>query len=341
MIKPFVKLQELRRRIYRKAKAEKTWRFWGLYVHVTRAETLRMAYREARTNDGAPGLDGMSFEDIEAQGVEKFLAAIRQELLTGTYQPTKNRRVEIPKGNGKTRKLGIPTIKDRVVQGAVKLILEPIFEADFHISSFAYRPRRTAHQALDRVVHGLVQGLTQVIDVDLKSYFDKIRHDLLLRKLAMRIQDPAILHLVKQILKANGKRGVPQGGVLSPLLANLYLNDLDKAMEEEMVKRRREGKWERVIYTRYADDMIILVDGYPQWQPHGAVIKRRLEEELKKVDVEVNDEKTRVVDYARGGSFGFLGFDLREGRNRFGKRFVLRTPMRKKPSDLVRRGGGF
>jgi RNA-directed DNA polymerase len=339
MIKPFVDLQELRRRIYRKAKAEKTWRFWGLYVHVTRAETLRMAYREARTNDGAPGLDGMSFEDIEAQGVEKFLAAIRQELLTGTYQPTKNRRVEIPKGNGKTRKLGIPTIKDRVVQGAVKLILEPIFEADFHISSFAYRPRRTAHQALDRVVHGLVQGLTQVIDVDLKSYFDNIRHHLLLRKLAKRIQDPAILHLVKQILKANGKRGVPQGGVLSPLLANLYLNDLDKAMEEEMVKRRREGKWERVIYTRYADDMIILVDGYRQWQPHVAVIKRRLAEELEKVDVEVNDEKTRIVDYASGGSFGFLGFDLREGRNRFGKRFVLRTPMRKKQSELVRRVG--
>jgi RNA-directed DNA polymerase len=339
MIKPFVDLQELRRRIYRKAKAERTWRFWGLYVHVTRVETLSMAYREARTNDGAPGLDGMSFEDIEARGVEKFLAAIRQELLTGTYQPTKNRRVEIPKGNGKTRKLGIPTIKDRVVQGAVKLILEPIFEADFHVSSFAYRPRRTAHQALDRVVHGLVQGLTQVIDVDLKSYFDNIRHHLLLRKLAKRIQDPAILHLVKQILKANGKRGVPQGGVLSPLLANLYLNDLDKAMEEEMVKRRREGKWERVIYTRYADDMIILVDGYRQWQPHVAVIKRRLAEELKKVDVEVNDEKTRIVDYASGGSFGFLGFDLREGRNRFGKRFVLRTPMRKKQSELVRRVG--
>jgi RNA-directed DNA polymerase len=339
MIKPFVDLQELRRRIYRKAKAEKTWRFWGLYVHVTRAETLRVAYREAKANDGAPGLDGMSFEDIEAQGVEKFLAAIRQELLTGTYQPTRNRRVEIPKGSGKTRKLGIPTIKDRVVQGALKLILEPIFEADFHISSFAYRPRRTAHQALDRVVHGLVQGLTQVIDVDLKGYFDNIRHHLLLLKLAMRIEDPAILHLVKQILKANGKRGVPQGGVLSPLLANLYLNDLDKAMEEEMVKRRREGKWERVIYTRYADDMVVLVDGYPQWRPDVAMIRERLEEELKKVGVEINEEKTRVVDYASGGSFGFLGFDLREGCNRFGKRFVLRTPMRKKQSELIKRVG--
>jgi RNA-directed DNA polymerase len=339
MTKPSINLQELRRRIYRKAKAEKTWRFWGLYVHVTRAETLREAYREAKANDGAPGLDGVSFEDIEAQGVEKFLAAIRQELLTGTYQPTKNRRVEIPKGNGKTRKLGIPTIKDRVVQGAVKLILEPIFEADFHISSFAYRLRRTAHQALDRVVHGLVQGLTQVIDVDLKGYFDNIRHHLLLRKLAMRIEHPAILHLVKQILKANGKRGVPQGGVLSPLLANLYLNDLDKAMEEEMVKRRREGKWERVIYTRYADDMVVLVDGYPQWRPHVAMIRKRLQEELKKIDVEINEEKTQVVDYASGGSFGFLGFDLREGRNRFGKRFVLRTPMRRKQSDLIKRVG--
>jgi RNA-directed DNA polymerase len=339
MIKPTVNLQELRRRIYRKAKAEKTRRFWGLYVHVCKSETLRAAYQGAKANDGTPGIDGESFQSIEARGVEKFLSAIREELLARTYKPSKNRRVEIPKGNGKTRRLGIPTIKDRVVQGAVKLILEGIFEADFHRSSFAYRPKRTAHQALDRVVHGLVQGLTRVIDVDLKSYFDNIRHHLLLRKLAMRVKDPAILHLVKQILKANGKKGVPQGGVLSPLLANLYLNEVDQAMEEEMDKRRREGRWERVVYTRYADDMVILVDGYPQWQPHVGMIQKRLDEELKKVAIEINEEKTRMVDFGSGESFGFLGFDLRAGRNRLGKRFVLRTPMRKKQSDLIRRVG--
>lgn len=337
MTKPSINLQELRRRIYRKAKAEKQWRFWGLYVHVCKMESLRAAYQEAKANDGAPGLDGESFEFIETQGVEKFLTAIREELLSRSYNPRKNRRVDILKGNGKTRRLGIPTIKDRVIQGAVKLILEPIFEADFHQSSFAYRPRRTAHQALDRVVHGLVQGLTRVLDVDLKSYFDNVRHHLLLQKLAKRVIDPEVLNLVKQILKANGKKGVPQGGVLSPLLANLYLNELDHGMEEEMGKRRREGRWERVVYTRYADDMVVLVDGYPQWQPHVAMIEKRLEEELRKVQIEVNEEKTRVVDFGNGGSFGFLGFDFRAGRNRFGKRFVLRTPMRKKQSELIKR----
>jgi RNA-directed DNA polymerase len=339
MIKPSINLQELRRRIYRKAKAEKQWRFWGLYGHVCKLETLRAAYQAAKANDGTAGIDGESFSSIEARGVEKFLNEIAQELLAGTYKPSKNRRVEIPKGNGQTRTLGIPTIKDRVVQGAVKLILEAIFEADFHKSSFGYRPKRTAHQALDRVVHGLVQGLTRVIDVDLKSYFDNIRHHLLLQKLAKRVQDPKVLHLVKQILKANGKRGVPQGGVLSPLLANLYLNELDQAMEEEMVKRRRAEKWERVIYTRYADDMVVLVDGYPQWQPHVGMIQKRLEQELRKVEIQINEEKTRVVDFARGGSFGFLGFDLRAGCNRLGKRFVLRTPKKKKQSELLRRVG--
>src|SRR5262245_19232433 len=336
MIKPSVNLQELRRKIYRKAKAEKRWRFWGLYAHVTKMETLRAAYREAKTNDGSPGLDGESFQSIEIRGVEEFLGEIQREFLSGTYSPSKNRRVEKPKSNGKTRRLGIPTIKDRVIQGAVKLILEPIFEADFYASSFGYRPKRTAHQALDRVVHGLVQGLTEVIDVDLKSYFDNVRHHLLLQKLAKRVQDSKVLHLVKQILKANGEQGVPHGGVLAPLVANVYLNELDQAMEEEMAKRRRAQRWERVVYTRYADDMVILVDGYPQWQPHIAMIQRRLGQELRKVEIDVNEEKTKVVDFGGGGSFGFLGFDFRAGRNRFGKQFVLRTPMRKKQSELVK-----
>ena len=337
MIKPSINLQELRRRIYRKAKAERQWRFWGLYVHVCKMETLRAAYQQAETNDGTPGIDGESFQTIETKGVEKFLEGIGQELLERSYQPTRNRRVEIPKGNGKTRRLGIPTIKDRVVQGAVKLILEAILEADFYPSSFAYRPRRTAHQALDRVVHGLVQGLTRVLDVDLKSYFDNIRHHLLLQKLAQRVQDPEILRLVKQIIKANGNKGIPQGGVLWPLLANLYLNEVDQAMAEEAAKRRREGRWERVVYTRYADDMVILVDGYPQWRAHVEMIHKRLSQELEKVAIEINKEKTRVVELASGGSFGFLGFDLREGRNRLGKRFVLRTPKKKKQCELLRR----
>ena len=339
MIKPSITLQELRRRIYRKAKAEKQWRFWGLYVHVCKIETLRVAYREAKANDGAPGIDGVSFESIEVQGVENFLENIQKELVARTYRPTKNRRIEIPKGGGKTRRLGIPTIKDRIVEGAVKLILEPMFEADFNESLFSYRPKRTAHQALDRVVHGLVRGLTQVIDIDLKSYFDNIRHHIVLLKLSKRVEDPQLLHLVKQILKAKGKRGVAQGGVLSPLLANLYLNELDEVMAEEMEKRRREGKWERVIYTRYADDMVVLIDGHPRWQPPIDEIRKRLEAELKKVEVEINEEKTRVVDVKEGGSFGFLGFDLREARNRLGKRFILRTPKKKKQSELLRRVG--
>jgi len=339
MIKPSITLQELRRRIYRKAKAEKQWRFWGLYVHVCKMETLRAAYREAKANHGAPGIDGVSFESIEVQGVENFLENIQKELVARTYRPTKNRRIEIPKGGGKTRRLGIPTIKDRIVEGAVKLILEPIFEADFNESLFSYRPKRTAHQALDRVVHGLVRGLTQVIDIDLKSYFDNIRHHIVLLKLSKRVEDPQLLHLVKQILKAKGKRGVAQGGVLSPLLANLYLNELDEVMAEEMEKRRREGKWERVIYTRYADDMVVLIDGHPRWQPPIDEIRKRLEAELKKVEVEINEEKTRVVDVKDGGSFGFLGFDLREARNRLGKRFILRTPKKKKQSELLRRVG--
>ena len=232
MTKASVNLQDLRRRIYVKAKADTTWRFWGMYVHVCKMETLREAYALAQNNDGAPGSDGVTFAAIEAQGVEGFLERIRDELVQHTYMPLLARRQEIPKDGGKVRVLSIPAIRDRVVQGALKLVLEPIFEADFQPGSFGYRPKRTAHEAVDRVARAIVQQKTRVIDIDLRSYFDNVRHDRLLAKVARRVDDADVMRLLKIILKANGQRGVPQGGVISPLLSNLYLTEVDGMLEQ-------------------------------------------------------------------------------------------------------------
>ena len=180
MTKASGSLQDLRRGIYVKAKAEPSWRFWGLYVHVCKMETLQEAYAMAKKNNGAPGIDGVTFEAIEAQGAEQFIEQIRNELTERTYVPLRARRKEIPKDGGKVRVLSIPAIRDRVVQGALKLILEPIFEADFQPGSYGYRPKRTAHQAVDRVAGAIVQQKTCVIDLDLRAYFDTVRHHLLL-----------------------------------------------------------------------------------------------------------------------------------------------------------------
>src|SRR6516225_12404369 len=231
MIKAPIKLQDLRRRLYVKAKAEPSWRFWGLYVHVCKRETLLEAYRLAKLNDGAPGIDGVTFEAIEAEGVEEFLEQLRKELEQHTYRPLRVRTVGIPKANGGTRQLSIPAIRDRVVQGALKLILEPIFEADFQPGSFGYRPKRSAHEAVDRVARAIVQHKTRVIDIDLRSYFDNVRHDRLLAKVAQRVDDDDVMRLLKIMLKANGRCGVPQGGVISPLLSNLYLTEVDRMLE--------------------------------------------------------------------------------------------------------------
>src|SRR5881628_934166 len=276
-----VSLQDLRRRIYVTAKADKTKRFWGLYVHVAKLETLRAAYDLAKRNNGAPGIDGVTFAAIEAGGVEALLVQLRAELVSRAYRPLRNRRVEIPKRGGKVRVLGIPAIRDRVVQGALKLILEPIFEADFCDGSYGYRPRRTAHAAVARVTKAIAYGKTRVIDVDLAAYFDTVRHDLLLGKVARRVQDGEILHLLALMLQASGKRGVPQGGVISPLLANVYLTEVD-AMLERATTVTQEGTHTRIEYARYADDLVILVDGYCR---HDWLLKaadRRLREELVK-----------------------------------------------------------
>lgn len=331
-----VGLQDLRRRIYIKAKAEKHWRGWGLYVHVCKRETLREAYKMAKQNNGAPGIDGVTFETIEKGGVEGFLTGIREELLTGTYQPMRNRRKEIPKGDGKVRVLGIPSIRERVVQGALKLILEPIFEADFRDGSYGYRPKRTAHQAVNRVMIAVIENKTKVIDVDLKSYFDNVRHDLLLKQVARRVNDDDVMRLLKLILKASGKSGVPQGGVISPLLANLYLNEVDEMLERAREKTR-EGQYTHIEYARFADDLVILVDGYRRWEGLKKAVAERLLEELAKLKVEVNREKSRVVDLTRGDSFSFLGFDLRRCRTLSGKEGVLCTPRMKARTALLQK----
>jgi RNA-directed DNA polymerase len=260
MIKAPISLQDLRRSLYVKAKAEPTWRFWGLYVHICRMETLYEAYQMAKNNDGAPGIDGVTFESIEESGVESFLRQIRDELLTNTYRPTPVRKKEIPKDGGhKVRVLSIPAIRDRVVQGALKLILEPIFEADFQPGSYGYRPKRTAQQAVTRVAKAIVESKTRIIDLDLRAYFDNVRQDLLLAKVARRIQDAAVMRLLKQILKSTGKKGVPQGGVISPLLSNLYLTEVDR-MLEKAIETTRRGPYTHVQYARFADDMVILID---------------------------------------------------------------------------------
>jgi len=336
MTKTSESLQELRRKIYNKAKAEKDWKFWGLYCHICKKEILHEAYRLAKANNGAPGIDGIGFKDIEVGEVEGYLEEIRQELLSRTYKPMPNRRVEIPKGPGKTRTLGIPTIKDRVVQGALKLILEPIFEADFKDCSYGYRPKRSAHQAVDRVTAGILHGLTRVVDVDLSGYFDNIRHHILLAKVAQRIQDDEIMHLLKLILKANGKKGVPQGGIISPLLSNLYLDVVDEMMMKARAVSRRNGYY-NLDFIRSADDMVVLVHGHPNEDWLLERVRKRLKEELDKLQVQMNEEKTKEEDLKEGGSFSFLGFDIRLNRNRKGKHYVSKTPRKKKRQEIVKR----
>src|SRR5450432_3953280 len=311
MTKASIDLQDLRRRIYVKAKAEPSWRFWGLYVHVCKMETLRAAYEMAKKNDGAPGIDGVTFEAIETQGVEALLEQLRDELIGRTYQPLPARRQEIPKDGGKVRVLSIPAIRDRVVQGALKLILEPIFEADFQPGSYGYRRKRTAHQAVNRVAQAIVEGKTRIIDIDLRAYFDNVQHYLLLEKVARRVQDDEVMHLLKMMLKVTGEKGVPQGGVISPLLSNLYLTEVDRMLEKAIATTRR-GKYTYVQYARFADDMVILIDAHPRHDWLMRAVDKRLREELAKLRVEINEDKSRMVDLKRkDGGFTFLGFEYR------------------------------
>ena len=335
MTKPPISFQDLRRKLYVKAKVEPSWRFWGLYVHVCKHETLHEAYRLAKANNGAPGIDGVTFEAIEASGLEAFIDQLHQELVERTYCPLRLRKVAIPKEGGGSRGLSIPTIRDRVVQGALKLILEPIFDADFQPGSFGYRPKKSAQDAIRRVSEAILTGKTYVIDLDLRSYFDTVRHHIVLGKVAGRINDDKVMHLLKLVLKASGKRGVPQGGVISPLLSNVYLNEVDKMLERaKTVTRYRQ--WTVVEYARFADDMVVLVNAHPKQRWLRVAVEKRLRAELGKLEVEVNEDKSHRVDLLQGEGFGFLGFEFRRVRSRSGRWMPLCRPQTKKRTALLR-----
>ena len=315
------KIRTLQRKLYAKAKQESGYRFYALYDKVYRAELLQHAYNLARSNKGSPGIDGVSFAALEAEeGVEQFLAGLAEEVKSRTYQPMPVRRVMIPKPDGTQRPLGIPTIRDRVMQMAVKLIIEPIFEADFCDCSYGFRPKRSAHNAIDDVADALHKGRCHVIDADLSKYFDTIPHGKLMAVVAERIADGGILGLIKQWLKApvvekgkNGKErisggkgnrhGTPQGGVISPLLANLYLHLVDRIW----VRHSLEEKYSARL-VRYADDMVLLCAKGTE-RPLST-----LKYLLERLGLKLNETKTQTVNAWTQG-FDFLGYEIRMRRS--------------------------
>jgi len=329
MTKPTISLQELRSRIGHRAKSAPTHRFWGLCSHLTKPSTLEAAYLEARRNGGAPGADGLTFEEIEEKGRREFLMELAEELQEDRYVPRPYRRREIPKEGGKVRVISIPSIRDRVVQGAIRLILEPIFEADFSSHSYGARPSRSAHQAVDEVRKGMNFRKHLAVDVDLKAFFDSIRHDRTLEKVARRIQDGRVLRLVKQFLKRTGERGIPQGSPLSPLLANVMLNDLDHAL----------GKGKGYLtYVRYLDDMVVLTFNSKKGRRWAERALERIREEAGAIGVELNKEKTRTVLMTEKGSmFAFLGFEFRwKPQSATAKAYAHTSPRKKKIIEVLR-----
>jgi RNA-directed DNA polymerase len=335
------RVERLRKKLYEKAKREPDFRFYSLYDKVCWIETLERAYRQAKANAGAAGVDGVRFEDIEAYGVERWLAELRQELVEETYRAHPVRRVMIPKPGGGERPLGIPTIRDRVAQTAVVLILEPIFEADYEDNVYAYRPERSAHDALAEVRKRLYEGQQHVVDADVTQYFDTIPHAELLQSVARRVADGKILHLLKLWLKSpveerdergnrrmiggkKSKQGTPQGGVISPLLANIYINRLLRHW-------RKTGACERLgRIVSYADDFVILCASRRQAEASLLQVSRWLE----KLGLTIHPTKTRLC-CAREESFDFLGYTFGPARHwRTGKRHITAQPSKKAQKRL-------
>jgi group II intron reverse transcriptase/maturase len=330
------KVRELQIALYRKAKASPKYRFWSLYGELLRPDVLARALKTQRRNGGEVGVDGQSLAAIHASPEvrQQWLDRLREELRTKTYRPSPVLRALIPKSGGGERALGIPTVKDRVVQTALCLVLMPIFEADFHPRSYGYRPKRQAHQAIAEIQKAVQQGYVEIIDADLSKYFDTIPHRGLLRAVARRVSDGSVLRLVNSWLRApvveegkDGKRrilpnrcGTPQGGVISPLLANLYLNPLDHGVNDTTAGRAR--------MVRYADDFVIACA-----PGHGGGVQMRLKRWLAAKGLKLNEVKTRRVDIRQTG-INFLSFNLTWRKSFRGRGYLHAQPSQQSRRDL-------
>ncbi len=336
------RIETLQRKLYQKAKQEPDFRFYSLYDKICRIDILQHSYDRVEANRGGPGIDGITFQQVSREGEGKFLIKLKKELEDKTYKADPVKRVMIPKSNGGERPLGIPTIRDRVVQMATKLILEPIFEADFSDRSYGFRPGRSAHHTLDDIDGTLKRGHTQVVDADLSKYFDSISHSNLMKVVSERIADKAVLSLIKMWLKApiiqvekdgrksnvggggRNQKGTPQGGVISPLLANLYLHIFDRIWDRHEFDRKLNAR-----LIRYADDFVILCAAGAEGPLE--IAKKVIE----RLDLSLNEEKTKTVD-STTGKFAFLGFEIQmmKGR-RSGRLYPNTKPSKKAVSNIM------
>ena len=335
-------IRTLQRKLYRKAKQKPACRFHALYDKVYRADILSQAYNLVRANKGGAGIDGVTFEGIEErEGATALVAELAEALKDKTYQAAPVKRVMIPKADGTARPLGIPTIRDRVAQMAMKLVIEPIFEADFCDTSYGFRPKKSAHDAVDDVTHTLNKGYSEVIDADLSKYFDTIPHNNLMATVAERISDGAVLHLIQMWLKApvmevdrkgtkrnvgggkGNRKGTPQGGVISPLLANLYLHLLDRIWERRQLQQRLGAR-----IVRYADDLIILCR---RGSEKPMEVLRLILERLR---LTLNEAKTKIVNTVEG-KFDFLGFSIWMSKSkRTGNHYAHAQPSKKSLQEI-------